>query len=91
MDGMVKGDGLLGDGGEGWLHSGSRRRRWSAAGKAMIVAESLVAGTKGVAMARSGISGRHDEEQAKICADFLGSHFCAGESRRGRTAVRCAG
>ena len=38
MDGMVKGDGLLGDGGEGWLHSGSRRRRWSA--------ESLVAGAK---------------------------------------------
>ena len=46
MDGMVKGDGLLGDGGEGWLHSGSRRRRWSAARKAVIVAESLVAGAK---------------------------------------------
>ena len=42
----VKGDGLLGDGGEGWLHSGSRRRRWSAARKAVIVAESLVAGAK---------------------------------------------
>src|SRR6478736_9733655 len=46
MDGMVKGYGLLGDGGEGWLHSGSRRRRWSAARKAVIVAESLVAGAK---------------------------------------------
>src|ERR1700728_4480882 len=46
MDGMVKGDGLLGDGGEGWLRSGSRRRRWSAARKAVIVAESLIAGTK---------------------------------------------
>ena len=46
MDGMVKGDGLLGDGDEGWLHSGSRRRRWSAARKAVIVAESLVAGAK---------------------------------------------
>ena len=46
MDGMVKGDGLLGDGGEGWLHSGSRRRRWSAVRKAVIVAESLVAGAK---------------------------------------------
>lgn len=46
MDGMVKGDGLPGDGGEGWLHSGSRRRRWPAARKAVIVAESLVAGAK---------------------------------------------
>ena len=46
MDGMVKDDGLLGDGGESWLHSGSRRRRWSAARKAVIVAESLVVGAK---------------------------------------------
>ena len=46
MDGMVKVDGLLGDGDEGWLHSGSRRRRWSAARTAVIVAESLVAGAK---------------------------------------------
>ena len=105
MDGMVKGDGFFGDGGEGWLHSGSRRRRWSAARKAVIVAESLVAGAKVsevasrhgveceicVGMARSGVTGRHDEEQAKICADFLGCHFCAGEGRRGRSAVRCAG
>ena len=106
MDGMVKGDGLLGDGGEGWLDSGSRRRRWSAARKAVIVAESLVAGAKvSEVAARHGVNanmlsawrgqmsggGRHDEEQAKICADFLGCHFCAGEGRRGRTAVRCAG
>ena len=46
MDGMVKGNGLLGDGDGGWLRSGSRRRRWSAARKAVIVAESLVAGAK---------------------------------------------
>jgi len=46
MDGMVKGGSLPDDGGEGWHHSGSRRRRWSAARKAVIVAESLVAGAK---------------------------------------------
>ena len=46
MDGMVKGNGLLGDGDGGCLRSGSRRRRWSAARKAVIVAESLVAGAK---------------------------------------------
>ena len=47
MDGMVKGNGLLGDGGEEvGFYSGSHRRRWSAARKAVIVAESLVAGAK---------------------------------------------
>ena len=55
MDGMVKGDGLLGDGGESWLDSGSRRRRWSAARKAVIVAESVGAKVSEVA-ARHGVN-----------------------------------
>ncbi len=57
MDGMVKGDGLVGDGGEGWLRSGARRRRWSAARKAVIVGESLVSGAKVSAVAaRHGVN-----------------------------------
>jgi transposase len=40
VDGMVEG------GGRGGLRSGARRRRWPAARKAVIVAESLVAGVK---------------------------------------------
>jgi transposase len=46
MDGMVESGGRYGDLGEGGLRSGARRRRWSAARKAVIVAESLVAGAK---------------------------------------------
>jgi transposase len=46
MDGMVEGGGRFGDGGECGLRSGARRRRWSAARKAVIVAESLVGGAK---------------------------------------------
>jgi transposase len=46
MDGMVKGGGLLGDAREGGLRSGVGRRRWPAARKAAIVAESLITGAK---------------------------------------------
>jgi transposase len=46
MDGMVEGGGRFGHGGDGGLRSGARRRRWPAARKAVIVAESLVAGAK---------------------------------------------
>src|ERR1700733_14851918 len=79
MDGMVKGDGLLGDGGEGWLDSGSRRRRWSAARKAVIVAESLVAGAK-----VSEVAARHG-----VNADMLSawrSQVSAGGMSRPKSA-----
>ena len=46
MDGMVEGGGWFGDGDEGGLRSGARRRRWAVGHKAAIVAESLVAGAK---------------------------------------------
>ena len=46
MDGTLEGGSRFGDGGEGGLRSGARRRRWPAARKAVIVAESLVAGAK---------------------------------------------
>ena len=46
MDGIVEGGGWFGDVGEGGLRSGAGRRRWPAARKAVIVAESLVAGAK---------------------------------------------
>ena len=46
MDGMVKGGGWPGDACDDGLRSGARRRRWPEARKAVIVAESLVAGAK---------------------------------------------
>jgi transposase len=77
MDGMVKGDGLLGDGGEGWLHSGSRRRRWSAARKAVIVAESLVAGAK-----VSEVAARHGVN-ANMLSAWRGQVSAGGMTRSG--------
>ena len=46
MDGMVRGGSWRGDGRDGGLGAGGRRRRWPAALKAAIVAESFVAGAK---------------------------------------------
>lgn len=77
MDGMVQGDGLLGDGGEGWLHSGSRRRRWSAARKAMVVAESLVAGAK-----VSEVAARHGVN-ANMLSAWRGQVSAGGMARSG--------
>jgi len=77
MDGMVKGDGLHGDGGEGWLHSGTRKRRWSTARKAVIVAESLVAGAK-----VSEVAARHGVN-ANMLSAWRGQ-VSAGGMRRSR-------
>jgi transposase-like protein len=75
MDGMVKGNGLLGDGDGGWLRSGSRRRRWSAARKAVIVAESLVAGAK-----VSEVAARHGVN-ANMLSAWRGQVSAGGMSR----------
>ena len=105
MDGMVKGDGLLGDDGEGWLHSGSRRRRWSAARKAVIVAESLVAGAKvSEVAARHGVNanmlsawrgqvlaGGMTRSRSKSTPISSAVTFAPVKGRGGRSAVRCAG
>ena len=84
MDGMVKGDGLLGDGGEGWLHSGSRRRRWSAARKAVIVAESLVAGAK-----VSEVAARHGVN-ANMLSAWRGQVLAGGMTRTAPKAAPIA-
>ena len=84
MDGMVKGDGLLGDGGEGWLHSGSRRRRWSAARKAVIVAESLVAGAK-----VSEVAARHGVN-ANMLSAWRGQALAGGRTRSATEAASIA-
>ena len=57
MDGMLEGGSWLGDGREDGLRAGARRRRWSAARKAVIVAESCVAGaTVSEVAARHGVN-----------------------------------
>jgi transposase len=61
MDGMVRDGSWRGDRRGGGLGAGGRRRRWSAAEKAAIVAESFVAGAKVSEVAR-----RHG-----LCANML--------------------
>jgi len=75
MDGMVEGGGRFGDGGEGGLRSGARRRRWPAARKAVIVAESLVAGAK-----VSEVAARHGVN-ANMLSAWRGEVLAGGMTR----------
>jgi transposase len=81
MDGMVRGVGLRRDaGGDGVV--GNRRRRWSAAQRAMIVAESCVAGAK-----VSEVAARHGVQASLLSAwrrQAMGRELAGGACGRRR-------
>ena len=84
MDGMVKGGGWLGDACEGGLRSGARRRRWPAARKAAIVAESLIAGAK-----VSEVAARHGVN-ANMLSAWRGQVLAGGRTRSATEAASIA-
>ena len=84
MDGLVKGGGWAGDACEGGLRSGARRRRWPEARKAVIVAESLVAGAK-----VSEVAARHGVN-ANMLSAWRGQVLAGGMTRSAPEAAPIA-
>lgn len=84
MDGMVEGGSWFAAGREGGLRSGARRRRWPAARKAVIVAESLVAGAK-----VSEVAARHGVN-ANMLSAWRGEVLAGGMTRSAPKAAPIA-
>lgn len=82
MDGIGRGVILRGDGCNDGVHAGVRRRRWPAARKAAIVAESFAAGAK-----VSEVAARHDVK-ASVLSSWRGRAKAeAGMAGVAQTAV----
>lgn len=84
MDGMVKDGGWPGEACEDGLRSGARRRRWPEARKAVIVAESLVAGAK-----VSEVAARHGVN-ANMLSAWRGQMLAGGITRSAPEAAPIA-